>query len=845
MSITSEQVKARCRDLGADLAGIAPVARFVNAPLRISPRGHLPAAKSVIVAAVHTPDSAWELGGEPIHNWGPASCVTAVNSRLERIGMHIAKFLEEQGFSSVPIPQTAIWRYRPHKELGINFSPDLSHIHAAAAAGLGEIGFSGLLLTPEFGARQRFMTIITEAELKPDPLYDGPPLCDKCMQCVKQCAPSSGLRKEVNGISRVDIGGKIFEYANKNKYRCAWAERFQLSFETAIPDVVNEQEVVARLPDQREGYGSSLEPCWRYCVPKHSRAVKTGRRTPTRKSMWVERRLDNAGCRPGLTVASRLLTLEVAQIMFDKGIDIFGIASTENVRRTKADPKLYKLSMIPMPFNEKWGALGMDPARYLPEATKVISFGIGFPEECRMQDGAQNGAVRSATPGKNANHLIVAGLGFMNEYDSSKATPLVESAIKEKIMDAILDVTRHLEEKGYAAIGLSYLPDNYAAAACGTGRVGAKGELLTAAHGSRQIVTSIITNAPLLEIDGQAGGSKPKLKKPPARLDPDILTRKIKALALSSGVEFVGIAPAALFKGFKKQLQANFDESAMGLTVHDKHGRMGGPRVDAIVEHRKKVIKDPWDYLAGAKSLVVVGVTWPLGIAKRVARPPAESVGPHSMFAQHCTWLLLNNLAFDIVRVLNAAGYKGVPSEDLNGTASRIAHTFGEIVDLRANGFAAVAAGLAEIGWCGFPLTKAYGKRQRFYAIVTDAELQPDPALPGKPLCRKCMQCLTACPVQAISKEGITLHLGARTWTQGKLDTLRCDWAKRYGFIAAEGPEHMGSRTDIMPPDKIDAAAIIAAMQKMDPLQKRIPCIVEQCMASCNAEQARNKAGKA
>ena len=70
MSVNSEQIKAMCRSLGADLCGISPISRFANAPLRISPQGHLPSAKSVIVAAVHTPDSAWELGGESLFTTG-------------------------------------------------------------------------------------------------------------------------------------------------------------------------------------------------------------------------------------------------------------------------------------------------------------------------------------------------------------------------------------------------------------------------------------------------------------------------------------------------------------------------------------------------------------------------------------------------------------------------------------------------------------------------------------------------------------------------------------------------------------------------------------------------------
>jgi ferredoxin len=206
------------------------------------------------------------------------------------------------------------------------------------------------------------------------------------------------------------------------------------------------------------------------------------------------------------------------------------------------------------------------------------------------------------------------------------------------------------------------------------------------------------------------------------------------------------------------------------------------------------------------------------------------------MFAQHCSWVLLNNLAFDIIKELSNAGYKAVPTEDLNGTATKVAHTFGEVVDLRANAFAATAAGLAEVSWCGFPLTKEFGKRQRFYAIVTDAELPPDSMLTEK-LCKQCRKCKKSCPVGAVSNQEVVFTLGEKSWTQSKIDTLRCDWAKRYGLVGDEGPKYMGSQTDIMPPDKIDADALINAMKRMDPLQKRIPCIVERCLMECDADK--------
>jgi epoxyqueuosine reductase QueG len=46
-----------------------------------------------------------------------------------------------------------------------------------------------IVLTPEFGPRNRFGVILTTAEIEPDPMYDGPKLCDptKCDICVKSC----------------------------------------------------------------------------------------------------------------------------------------------------------------------------------------------------------------------------------------------------------------------------------------------------------------------------------------------------------------------------------------------------------------------------------------------------------------------------------------------------------------------------------------------------------------------------------------------------------------------------------------------------------------------------------
>ena len=67
----------------------------------------------------------------------------------------------------------------PH-ELILDFEQD------AIDCGLGERGLSGSILTDEFGPCQRFVFILTDAELPPDQLVT-PHLCDRCGNCVKAC----------------------------------------------------------------------------------------------------------------------------------------------------------------------------------------------------------------------------------------------------------------------------------------------------------------------------------------------------------------------------------------------------------------------------------------------------------------------------------------------------------------------------------------------------------------------------------------------------------------------------------------------------------------------------------
>ena len=85
-------VKELAYRLGADLVGIANIERFENAPIKMSPKGILPCAKSVIVCAVHHPDAAIELDGE-IHPqvMGPYRIQYIMNDKLDVLSFKIAR----------------------------------------------------------------------------------------------------------------------------------------------------------------------------------------------------------------------------------------------------------------------------------------------------------------------------------------------------------------------------------------------------------------------------------------------------------------------------------------------------------------------------------------------------------------------------------------------------------------------------------------------------------------------------------------------------------------------------------------------------------------------------------
>ena len=111
----------------------------------------------------------------------------------------MCRVIEDEGYEAIPIGHQSDWRgidndgnkrerYSRPVEDGKPQPDIMLHLRICAyLAGLGEIGYSKMLITPQFGPRLRIGVILTELELEPDPIYNGPKLCNKCMACVREC----------------------------------------------------------------------------------------------------------------------------------------------------------------------------------------------------------------------------------------------------------------------------------------------------------------------------------------------------------------------------------------------------------------------------------------------------------------------------------------------------------------------------------------------------------------------------------------------------------------------------------------------------------------------------------
>jgi len=228
------------------------------------------------------------------------------------------------------------------------------------------------------------------------------------------------------------------------------------------------------------------------------------------------------------------------------------------------------------------------------------------------------------------------------------------------------------------------------------------------------------------------------------------LSIELKETALAAGADIVGIGSID-----------RFDHAPPGW-----HPR-------GIFSHTRSVIAMGCRMLRGALKAIEEGNYW-------------QAYNCDSY--QYLNEILAPHMLRKVVLFLEDRGYTAVPIHNPFGFgAGRPVRPGGTKPDggmsLRVAG---CAAGLGELGRSKVFLSPQFGPRQRMFAVLTDAELAPDPLIEPGSICDNCGTCSRACPAGAIPAERTAeVRIGEHVYTHGPLDCGKCHvihagWDRRY-----------------------------------------------------------------
>lgn len=190
---------------------------------------------------------------------------------------------------------------------------------------------------------------------------------------------------------------------------------------------------------------------------------------------------------------------------------------------------------------------------------------------------------------------------------------------------------------------------------------------------------------------------------------------------------------------------------------------------------------NPFSIFPEGKTVIMLG--------KRICRGSLRGVeegtnfGDYKLFGQN--WLedeFLSLACYNLVCALENEGWEAVPvfpnPSEIKPTGISVAEGRPEPNVFPDFTYAAVACGIAEIGFGGVLLTPKFGSRQRFHMIITDAEIEASPLL-EKAVCDRCGKCADVCPLGAIDKEHTeVIDICGKKMTVAKIDYDKCRTCK-------------------------------------------------------------------
>jgi epoxyqueuosine reductase len=199
-NVLKTKIIREAKRLGAELVGFAPVERwnkFNEVSPDYRPQALWSKAQTVIVLAV--PMLLPIIESTPSINYTVQ--YDASNSLLDQMAYRLANYLNNLGYASIFMPRDG---YGSLDILLKNPLGCFGLIHAAKYAGLGTIGYSHNVITPEYGPRVRFVAVFTEAKI-PGSRMLKKELCNKCSICKKLCPAQAFTDRQDSIATEMDV----------------------------------------------------------------------------------------------------------------------------------------------------------------------------------------------------------------------------------------------------------------------------------------------------------------------------------------------------------------------------------------------------------------------------------------------------------------------------------------------------------------------------------------------------------------------------------------------------------------------------------------------------------------
>lgn len=197
MGSLEQKIKDFVKEQGIAIVGIAGPDRL-DGPPSLDPTYTLPGAKSVVSLVMPMDVKAINqfLSKEAYQPHWSDQIRGALN--LNRVSAHIAGYIKSLGYRAQEVVNNT--NYRRHPD-AFKLLPTFSHRCATLASGIAARGWSGNVMTEEFGGAMYLGSVVTEAVLESDkPRYEPrhfiDKFCHQCRMCEKTCVAGMFDAKE-------------------------------------------------------------------------------------------------------------------------------------------------------------------------------------------------------------------------------------------------------------------------------------------------------------------------------------------------------------------------------------------------------------------------------------------------------------------------------------------------------------------------------------------------------------------------------------------------------------------------------------------------------------------------